>query len=195
MKTPLTLRSERGFLMIEVLITIFILLVGLLGIVGLQARSQQAETESYQRTQALMLLRDMADRMNANRANAASYVTGTSTPLGTGSPIGPCAAPATAVERDQCAWRAALLGAAETSSGSCNVTTGANCVGAMIGARGCITVLDAANRIYLIEVVWQGLSPTAAPPSGVICGKTASFGGDELRRAVTTIVQIGDLGT
>jgi type IV pilus assembly protein PilV len=195
MKTPSTPTRERGFLMIEVLITMFILLVGLLGIVGLQARSQQAETESYQRTQALMLLRDMADRMNANRANVASYVTGTSTPLGTGSPIGPCAAPSNAVETDQCAWRAALLGAAETSSGACNAATGVNCVGAMIGARGCITALDVPNRIYLIEVVWQGLSSTAAPPASVICGKTAGFGGDEFRRAVTTIVQIGDLGT
>jgi type IV pilus assembly protein PilV len=194
MRTPSKLRSERGFLMIEVLITMFILLVGLLGIVGLQARSQQAETESYQRTQALMLLRDMADRMNANRLNAASYVTGTSSPLGTGSPIGPCAAPSTIAESDQCAWRASLLGAAETSSGACNMATGVNCVGAMIGARGCVTQLDAANRIYLLEVVWQGLSPTAAPPASVACGAT-SFGAEELRRAVTTIVQIGDLGT
>ena len=53
--------------MIEVLITFVVLLVGLLGLIGLQARTQQAELESYQRGQALVLLQDMVDRMNANR--------------------------------------------------------------------------------------------------------------------------------
>jgi type IV pilus assembly protein PilV len=63
----------------------------------------------------------------------------------------------------------------------------------MIGARGCITELDATAQIYLIEVAWQGLAPTAAPPTSVVCGKD-QYGAEELRRAVTTIVQIGDLG-
>jgi type IV pilus assembly protein PilV len=96
------------------------------------------------------------------------------------------------VEIDKCAWSTALIGAAETT-GACNIATGANCVGAMIGARGCVTQLDAINRIYLITVVWQGLAPTAAPPASVTCGATL-YGTEELRRAVTTVVQIGDLG-
>ena len=62
--------SQAGYLMIEVLITMFILAVGLLGVVGLQARAQQAETDSYQRTQALVLLRDIAARINANHEQA-----------------------------------------------------------------------------------------------------------------------------
>ena len=192
---PLIARIDRagqtGFLMIEVLITMFILVIGLLGVVGLQARAQQAETESYQRTQALVLLRDMADRMNANRNNAASYVTG-SAPLGTGNTLD-CSAPATTLAIDQCAWSAALIGAAETT-GTCDISTGANCVGAMIGARGCISELDAATKIYLIEVAWQGLSPTDAPPASVTCGAN-EYGAEEFRRAITTVVQIGDLGT
>ena len=183
---------ERGFLMIEVLITMFILVIGLLGVVGLQARAQQAETESYQRSQALILLRDMADRMSANRANVANYVTAPGTALGTGDNNAFCTAPASTVDIDKCAWSTALIGAAE-STGTCNITTGANCVGAMIGARGCVTQLDPVNRIYLIQVVWQGLAPTAAPPASVTCGATL-YGAEELRRAVTTVVQIGDLG-
>jgi type IV pilus assembly protein PilV len=59
---------QAGYLMMEVLITMFVLVIGLLGLAGLQARAHQAETESYQRVQALVLLRDMADRINANRA-------------------------------------------------------------------------------------------------------------------------------
>jgi type IV pilus assembly protein PilV len=175
-------RGERGFLMIEVLITMFVLLIGLIGLAGLQARAQQVENESYQRVQALMLLRDMADRINANRALAASYVTGS--PLGTGSSIS-CTAPTTTLEIDQCEWHTALLGAAETSGG-------AN-VGAMLNARGCVSNLTASpNGPYLVQVVWQGLVPSGAPPASVTCG-SGSYGDESLRRAVTTVVQIGDL--
>jgi len=194
MNMPRRRAAQAGFLMIEVLITMFILLIGLLGVVGLQARAQQTETESYQRSQALMLLRDMSDRINANRVNSASYVTGTSAPLGSGS-AKDCSAPSTMADNDLCAWSKALLGAAESSSGgtcdtSSGSTRGTNCVGAMIGARGCIT--DLGSSTYLVQIVWQGLAPTAAPPASVACG-SGSYGSEEQRRAVTTIVQIGNL--
>ena len=170
---------QSGFLLMEVLITMVILLIGLLGLAGLQARAQQSENESYQRVQALILLRDIADRINANRAQAANYVTGTSAPLGTGSTV--CGT-TTVADIDLCAWSAALQGAAETSGG--------NSIGAMIGARGCVTS-PAADQ-YLVEVVWQGLVRTAAPPSTVVCGQN-SYGDETQRRAVTTLVQIGSL--
>jgi type IV pilus assembly protein PilV len=182
---------QAGFLMIEVLITLLVLMIGLLGLVGLQSRATNAETDSYQRIQALILLRDLADRINANRTLASSYVTGTSAPLGTG--LGKdCSAPVTTADRDLCAWQVALLGAVESSGGACDVTTGANCVGAMIDARGCVT--SPAAGVYLLQVVWQGLTSTAAPPSSVDCG-SGLYGAETLglRRAVTTVVQIGSL--
>ena len=173
--------GQRGFTMIEVLVTLVILLLGLLGLAGLQTRAQVAETESYQRTQALVLARDIADRINANRANAVSYLTPTTAPLGTSSTKS-CTAPPTMADVDLCAWDQALKGAAESSSGTS--------VGAMIGARGCIT--SPATDTYLIQVVWQGLQSTAAPPSSVACG-SGSYGTDLARRAVTTVVKIGIL--
>jgi type IV pilus assembly protein PilV len=186
-------QRQNGFLMIEVLITMFVLLIGLLGVVGLQARAQQAENESYQRSQALILLRDMVDRMNANRVNAAAYLTGTSgsNVMGKGSGKN-CSAPTTTADIDLCAWSAALVGASESIGGACNVVTGQNCAGTMIDARGCIT--NPATNIYLIQVVWQGLSPTDKPPASVACG-SGSYGAEEQRRAVTSIVQIGDLAS
>lgn len=63
-----------GFSLIEVLVTILILMVGLLGLAGLQGRAVTSQMEAYQRSQALILMKDMADRINANRKNAASYV-------------------------------------------------------------------------------------------------------------------------
>ena len=56
--------------MIEVLVSLVILLLGLLGLIGLQAKAHNAEIESYQRAQAIVLLQDMFDRMNANRDDA-----------------------------------------------------------------------------------------------------------------------------
>lgn len=178
--------GQRGFSLIEVLITLLILLLGLLGLAGLIRQSQSSEMESYQRVQALVLLRDMAERINTNRVAAASYVTGTTAPLGASS-TEVCSAPATRVAVDRCQWDAALKGAAETL----DLGSGASQVGAMLGGRGCVTS-PVANE-YLIEVVWQGLSETATPPSSVLCGKNA-YGNDKNRRAVTTVVRIGTLG-
>ena len=63
-------QSQYGATMIEVLITIVILAFGLLGLVGLQAKVQLADFESYQRAQAVVLLSDMVDRINANPGTA-----------------------------------------------------------------------------------------------------------------------------
>lgn len=192
MSTGCNHRRSAGFTMIEVLVTLVILLLGLLGLVGLQSRAQIGETESYQRAQALVLLRDMADRINANRGNAASYVIAVTAPLGSAATTytaTDCSTLSPIAQVDLCQWDHALKGAAE-ATGSCNVATGANCVGAMIGARGCVTS-PAANQ-YLIQVVWQGLAPSAAPPTSVACG-AGLFGNDTQRRAVTTMIQIGVL--
>ena len=68
--------AQRGASMIEVLVTMVIIAFGLLGMAGLQMRMQTSEMESYQRSQALLLLNDMANRIAVNRNHASSYVTG-----------------------------------------------------------------------------------------------------------------------
>jgi type IV pilus assembly protein PilV len=195
----------RGFAMIEVLVTLVILLFGLLGLAALQSRAQVAETESYQRTQALILLRDMADRINANRGNAASVPNGYTTlalvapppaPLGVaGATPALCAAPPDLATADVCQWDELLKGSAETIGAASTAPR----VGAMVGARGCVedvtpvTIPPSPTRL-LVSVVWQGLGSgrTAAPPASVACG-SGSYGFDDLRRAVTTVVEIGNL--
>lgn len=74
--------NQSGFGMVEVLVSLIILLVGLLGLAGLMVQSQRSEMESYQRVQALILLQDMASRIDANRAVASCYA---ATTLGTGT--------------------------------------------------------------------------------------------------------------
>ncbi|MET0660859.1 MAG: type IV pilus modification protein PilV [Steroidobacteraceae bacterium] len=178
-------QRQRGTSLIEVLVTMVILAIGMLGLAGLQGRLGVAEMESYQRAQALVLLQDMASRIATNRADAASYVTGTANPL---AEAGVCpAAVGTRQEIDATQWCNALLGAAEISGGSK--------AGAMIGARGCVEALP--NNEYLITVAWQGVSPVASPPASIGCGQgaydDAKCPNDLCRRAVTTLVRIADL--
>lgn len=178
---------ERGTSLIEVLVTIVIVTIGLLGLAGLQQRMQLSEMESYQRTQALVLLNDMASRIEVNRGKAAEYLT-SGGPLGVGAtcPINPATRPA----KDAAEWCQALQGAAELSS------TGDK-AGAMVGGRGCVEALP--NNEYMITVAWQGLSPVSSPPTSVACGRGAydEQGSpclqDRCRRVVTTIVRIASL--
>lgn len=181
-------RRQRGMSMIEVLVTIIILAFGLLGLAGLQLKVQNAEMESYQRAQALVLLNDMLERIGANRANAASYVTSGTIGTGDAQPAS-CTSLATGAVRDICEWSNTLKGSLETS--------GSSKIGAMIGARGCITQIQAVNAasgvctpgIYEISVAWQGLAGTVAPSKTCASGLYGS--GDTLRRLVATQITVG----
>lgn len=176
--------------LIEVLVTLVILAFGLLGLVGLQTRLQSSEMESYQRSQALLLLNDMANRIAVNRANAAAYATAAplTGPLGAGMTCP--TATTTRVQSDTVEWCNALQGAGEV--------TGSTKVGAMIGGRGCIE--DLTGGEYMVTVAWQGLTPLSAPPTSVACG-SGSYNGatdspcvnDLCRRTVTTVVRIATL--
>ena len=58
--------SMQGVTLIEMLFTLLIISIGLLGLAGLQSRGQQFNHEAYIRTQATTLAYDMMDRMRAN---------------------------------------------------------------------------------------------------------------------------------
>ena len=173
---------QRGTSMIEVLVSIVIVVLGLLGLAGLQTHASLAEAESFQRAQAILMLQDMADRISANRLNAAGYVT--LTPLGTGATTPTsCGTLTDIVLRDQCEWSQSLLGAAEI--------VGTSKVGAMIDARGCVeNNVAVMPRQYMVSVVWQGVTATKAP--GTTCG-TGLYGDEKTRRALTAVVTVGCL--
>jgi type IV pilus assembly protein PilV len=180
-----------GASLVEVLVAIVIVAIGLLGLAGLQVKMQKADMESYQRTQAVMLLQDMADRINANRTNLASYA---SLAAGTGSSP-TCTGSLSTAQQDICSWDSRLKGAAETLGSTTNL------VGAMIGARGCasaVTTDPSGWQQIMLTVVWQGLTPTKPPSTSVGCGLNqynsgGSCTGDRCRRAITTFVTIGQL--
>lgn len=175
--------------MVEVLVTTLIVAFGLLGLAGLQMKLQTSEMESYQRAQALVLLSDMSERIAANNSNASSYVSGSTIGTGDSAPASCTALAAGSAARDLCEWSNELKGAAETKAGAGNI-------GAMIGARGCITQVQAPNSasgvclpgIYQVAVAWQGLVKTAAP--AITCGQN-QYGTDSYRRVVSARVTVG----
>ncbi len=68
-------KLSSGMTLIEILITMVILSVGLLGLAGMQVNGLRSNQSAYLKTQASMLAADMADRMrlNAERAVAGDY--------------------------------------------------------------------------------------------------------------------------
>lgn len=187
-------RRVAGFTLLEILITLIILAIGMLGLANLQSKIHVTEVESYQRAHAVLLLQDMVDRVKTNRANAADYASANS--LGTDTAedcadatLGAIADPGERLAAtDRCLWSAALLGASEQRGGASS--------GGMIGARGCIEQVQAPNPaagictpgIYRVTVAWQGLHKTVAPP--LECGKD-QYGDDTLRRVISTELTIG----
>ncbi|HET8705752.1 MAG TPA: type IV pilus modification protein PilV, partial [Pseudomonadales bacterium] len=67
MKLISTINAQKGSSMIEVLVSMIILLVGILGIASLQTRGITNSKGSYYRTQAAIFAEDIFDRMRANR--------------------------------------------------------------------------------------------------------------------------------
>jgi type IV pilus assembly protein PilV len=175
------IRRQAGTSMIEVLVSIVIIVLGLLGLAGLQSHAALAEAEAFQRAQAVVLLKDMSDRINANRLTSSDYKT--TSELGTGLTEEDCTLKAIGAARDHCEWSNALLGASESAGGVK--------VGGMTDARGCVTEVSAIMpREYEIAVVWQGVTPSKAHPS--TCG-AGQYGDDRYRRVLITTVRVACL--
>jgi type IV pilus assembly protein PilV len=185
--------SSRGFTLIEVLITIVILAVGLLGLALLQMNSLANQLEAYQRAQAMLLLEDMASRLRVNSTWAKEWIADNTDgyPNSTTSDtVQTCSstAPTTAAEiaaLDLCQWNNALVGT--------GVTQGSTNLGGLVGATGCILNVAGSEGELLVRlsIAWQGASGTVVPNS--TCGQNAFGPDDSLRRVASIDVVLGDL--
>ncbi len=196
------MKKQMGFSLMELLVALFITLVGLLGIAALQVKAQTAELESLQRAQALILLSDFVDKININRGVASCFAITTN--AATGSPymgVGgtasfSCSA-GTAAYNTQAINALTELdnmldGTAATLAGA-DVTS----VGSMIGARGCISYDssteiggNAGTGLYTVAISWQGMSDLSTPAAN--CANN-TYGTEGKRRTVAVTTRIGNL--
>jgi type IV pilus assembly protein PilV len=108
--------AQRGFSMVEVLVTMVIIAFGLLGVAGLLTTGLRNNQSSQLRTQASVLAYDMAERMRANRPAALNGEYALSSP---GNPI---------AASDKTAWNAALAAKLPSGTGTITSTTASNLV-------------------------------------------------------------------
>lgn len=100
---------QRGFTLIEVLVSGLILAIGLVGVAGLQAFALKNNQSSFMRSQATALAYDLADRMRSNvaGANAGSYVPSTAA-LVTGCSTTSGCTPGELAQHDLAEWNNAV---------------------------------------------------------------------------------------
>ena len=114
------MKKQKGFSLLEIMITLLIISFGLLGIAGIIINSLKNNQSSYSRTQASMLANDIIDRMRANRTTAETLpypynLAMTDAPSGSG-----------VVFDDLDQWRKSLAAAMPSGSGTGSVNIDVN---------------------------------------------------------------------
>lgn len=180
-------RAQSGFSLIEVLITLFIFAVGLLGVGGLQVVSKKSTYDAVQRTGAAMLASETLERMRANGSVLDQYLG--SIPAG--------AVPAPAVDCEAVDCDSAALAAfdlwlvSEAAAGVQEIGAGDVAGGGLVDATLCIAgPADGSSGFYEVAVVWRGRG--AMPDRAAhLCGAGRYGDGDEYRRLLmfTTFIE------
>lgn len=143
------IKKQTGFNLIEVMVSLVIFSIGLLGLAGLQQVGLVQNTTAMQRTQAMSLAYDIFDRMRNNRTTDYSSVTSASSP---NCVTTACTNTAQIASYDIYEWNLALSDALP------------NGVGFITGSP----------TSYTVHVGWDekrlGLTPTSCSPSALPVG-------------------------
>jgi type IV pilus assembly protein PilV len=176
-------KNQRGMSLIEILVAVFVVSIGLLGVARMELLAKQSNAEAIQRTSASQLANDMMEKMRANPKTLNSYVGIT---VGTGTLAQPGAdCMTTACLDTQLAswqiwqWEQSLIGAGEQSGGKN--------AGGLENPRGCINGPAGGSGEYTIAIVWRGKTPSPNPAT-TNCGNGANlYGSNEKYRRVITM--------
>ena len=187
---------QRGLTLIEVLVTLTILSIGLLGVAGLQGMAKRSTHQAYQRTLATQLVDGVIERIRANPTAVASYHTGTGSPLGgeeASQPSPDCSGVNACTDTqlaayDLWAWGQLIDGTAVT-----RVVDGTTInTGGLVSPRGCIVFAADAGKTNTgqisIMLSWQGLTEIsdAVEAGGTVCGSGGANSNTLRRQAVVS---------
>ncbi|HBF46210.1 type IV pilus modification protein PilV [Shewanella frigidimarina] len=173
--------KRNGFSLIEVMVSLVILVIGLIGIFNLHLVAKKGSFESFQQTQASYYANDIINRMRINSGQLATYAgtyTGTTITSAKACDVAVGAnVTCTNIETrnwDLYQWERAFLGENEKSSDNKNV-------GGLDSPTACI---DINNTNVTVVITWKGVrasSDGTADKSDFIKGCGAS---SDRRRAL-----------
>jgi type IV pilus assembly protein PilV len=178
---------QQGMTLLEVMVAVFVLSIGLIGIAKLQVTSKQNNFDAVQRVTATTLGYEIIERMRANPGNLGGYVNanGTRTINAntiTDEPTPTCVDSSSDCNGEQLAahdlweFQEALNGVTEKN--------GETYTGGLDNFTACITgPSTGAAGVYTIAIAWRGRTAISNPASNN-CGATSGFYGDnnEYRR-------------
>ncbi len=164
---------HRGFSLLEVLVTVVVLSLGMLGVAAVLITVHKANASSYLRQQAVQETYDILDRMRANRSTAlqGGYDVALGTAAGTAAvncTSGSCN-PAQLAGYDQWQWLTDLANTLPSGTGSVGLGTVAGGTCGSLTYSNSLSTPPAAPVCVVVTVQWsdtptqQTLKQTVAP--------------------------------
>lgn len=178
--------TQRGFSLLEILVSLVIFSIGLLGVAGLQLVSKQAGYDGLQRTLASQVAYGLLEDMRTNGPGISIYVAAND--LGSGSlnglpveschdPDTPCS-PAQKAVSDLSYWERTVDGAQETGveGQAGGVTFPTVCIDGPAGG---------VAGVYSVSVAWRGSIELSNPETSQCGAGSGNYGaGDRFRRVI-----------
>jgi type IV pilus assembly protein PilV len=193
----ITPRRCRGTSLMEVLVSVFALSIGVLGVAGLQVTAKRSNFEATQRVTATVLAQDIIERMRANPDELGTY---------TGAGVGltlvgdtmsevDCSADCISIElaqHDLYEWEQAV--------GGVSAQLGGSFVGGLSLPTACVTGPDGGAGTYTVAIAWRGMTKLSNPTTHT-CGEgsgrydsPAGAEADVYRRVLVMPVFISESG-
>ena len=154
------MKVQRGFSMIELLISVLIMSIGVLGMAGLQTLSLQQNRSALLQGEAGLLVNDILDRIRANPSSDYSGIALNTVPGSTTNCVGSICSEVEMMNFDRTQWLCSInstdaAGVQHTVCGDFGVTgtmPGGQCVALTDPCAGGSIVL--AGGIYTVTVQW-----------------------------------------
>lgn len=180
--------AQSGNTLVEVLVTVVIVSVGLLGSIALQLQSKRSNYDAAQRTTAAHLAEDLLERMRSNPRGLIDYtLVGV---VGGGSrgeaPPADCEQAAAACDAEDLAgydlwqWEQLLDGTFQAGP--------AGASGGLAFPVACITgPVFGGNGVYSVAIAWRGMTETVDSGADGCGAGSGNYGDDDRYRRVLVV--------
>lgn len=179
---------QKGFSLVEVMVSVLVTSVSVVGMAGMQVTSKRAGYEAIQRTSATSMAMDVLERIRSNPRVLSSYAAaGLGGSTITVEPSPNCSNDTTEIctagqlaAHDLWEWEQAIDGLAETRdiSGTTVAT------GGLLNPTGCIEV---SGNMVTVTMAWQGYEALSDPGTNTCGSGLGKYGTDDANRQVISV--------